>query len=167
MPVPYDHASHQAGLNGLAALLGQPAGNSFVENAGGCRYCIVTIQLATQNARHRQLRLRPPPNPGPAVGPPDVFEDRLDSVIMQGNPGAIRVHRRVYVVPYDGVDGEPPARALWTMLQAEGTTQQQPQPRLHSWLAGDAIYIHFPADDGIGLAGAVVPVDGALLPDWP
>jgi hypothetical protein len=96
-----------------------------------------------------------------------MFEDHLDAAILQ-HPQAFALHRRVYVVPLSGDAGLTVAAAIWhSVLIASTTEKGQNQNRPNSWRAGDAVYVHYPVDDGIGFVGAVIPNDGDPLPNWP
>lgn len=157
MPIPHDYETHQAGLDAMAHTARQPAGSVVAERLDGLAYCIVHFRLVDG--------LRQFGAPG-NVDHACVFEDRLDHVLTnQGR--AVALQRGVYLAD---CNGEADAQTLWNLVAFTGITEQGPVAvphRLNSWLRGDAVYVHFPADRGIGVKAAVVHANGAQLPPWP
>jgi hypothetical protein len=162
MPVPIDQVTHQASFDALAPVLGGAAGRDFVTGVNA--HCVVHFRLVLRGLR--ELRSLPGARPGPTSGPADVFEDRIHAALTQA-PG-FALHRGAYVVQIDG-GSEHGARAVWNLITTVGATDELEHGvrRANSWLAGDAVYVHFAsADGGLGVTGAVVARDGDMLPTW-
>ncbi len=162
MPIPITLAQHQAGLDRMARLVDPhaQAGQTRVATMAVHAYCLVHLQLFSGAGGARDLR------GVPAVGTADTFEDTLAAAVLQ-HAGAFALHRRVFVVPLNGDSGLAVAEAIWLSLLMCSTPENNPNPRPSSWRAGDVVYVHYPEDGGIAVAGGVIPADGDPLPNWP